>query len=340
MPRAFLTVGSVAVAALIAMVVSRYRSDLRKARARISIGSSIAKTECGPIEYTELGQGPALLVVHGAGGGFDQGMSFGKTLAAKGFRVIAMSRFGYLRTPVPLDASAAAQADAHSCLLDHLGVSRAAIVGVLAGAPSALQMAIRHPDRVSALVLVVPAAYTPRPKNAPSISPARGTEFLFSTALRSDFLFWTAMRITPGTLIRGLLGTPPDDLDRVSREERARVYAMMEEILPVTPRRAGLLNDANVVGSIPRYDLEHISAPTLCVSVADDLYGTYSAARYTAKHVPGARFIGYSRGGHIFAGHQDHLIEEIAAFLDRGDKPLHASREGKETGLGQLSFAQ
>jgi hypothetical protein len=33
MPRAFLTVGSVAVAALIAMVVSRYRSDLRKARA-------------------------------------------------------------------------------------------------------------------------------------------------------------------------------------------------------------------------------------------------------------------------------------------------------------------
>ena len=34
----------------------------------------------------------------------------------------APSRFGYLRTPLPSDASPAAQADAHSCLLDALGL--------------------------------------------------------------------------------------------------------------------------------------------------------------------------------------------------------------------------
>jgi len=43
-----------------------------------------------------------LLAIHGSGGGYDQGI-----------RVIAMSRFGYLRTPMHTDASAAAQADAH-----------------------------------------------------------------------------------------------------------------------------------------------------------------------------------------------------------------------------------
>ncbi len=57
-----------------------------------------------------------------------------------------MSRFGYLRTPMPADASAAAQTDAHMCLLDALGIRQAAIMGGSAGAPSALQMAIRHPD--------------------------------------------------------------------------------------------------------------------------------------------------------------------------------------------------
>ena len=136
-----------------------------------------------------------------------------------------------------------------------------------------------------------------------------------------------AMHVVPNTLVRGILATPPSDLLEVSPEERARVYAMMDDILPVTARREGLLNDADVVKSLQRYDLEHITAPTLCVSVADDQFGTFAAARYTAEHIRGARFIGYSRGGHIFAGHHDHLISEIAKFLDRGDRSLYALRE-------------
>jgi pimeloyl-ACP methyl ester carboxylesterase len=88
-------------------------------------------------------------------------MAFAGALADHGIRVIAMSRFGYLRTPMPADASAAAQADAHVCLLDALGIRQAAVIGGSAGAPSALQMAIRHPDRVTALVLLVPLAYKP-----------------------------------------------------------------------------------------------------------------------------------------------------------------------------------
>ena len=93
--------------------------------------------------------------------GTTKGMAFAGTLAQNGIRVIAMSRFGYLRTPMPADASAAAQADAHVCLLDALGIRRAAVMGGSAGAPSALHEAIRHPDPVSALILLVPLAYKP-----------------------------------------------------------------------------------------------------------------------------------------------------------------------------------
>ena len=59
------------------------------------------------------------------------------------------------------------------CLLDALGIRRAAVVGGSAGAPSALEMTLRHPDRVSALVLLVPLAYKP-PTQADSAPPMPG----------------------------------------------------------------------------------------------------------------------------------------------------------------------
>src|SRR5262245_45830880 len=149
-------------AASSAMSYGTYRRDLAVARARLADASELVATPCGPIEYASVGAGPPILLVHGAGGGFDHGLAIGAPLATRGHRVVAMSRFGYLRTPLPADASAAAQADAHECLLDVLGIRRAAVVGFSAGAPSSLQLALRHPERCAALVLVLPGAYVPR----------------------------------------------------------------------------------------------------------------------------------------------------------------------------------
>lgn len=127
-----------------------------------------------------------------------------------GFRVIALSRFGYLRTPLPADASAAVQADVHACLLDALNIRRAAIIGASAGAPSAMQFALRHKERTAVLVLLVPAAYVPRPGGALPMKTPAGLEFLFDTALNSDFLFWLApgLRVTP-CYARSSLPRPP-----------------------------------------------------------------------------------------------------------------------------------
>lgn len=290
---------------------------MRKAGERVATGSEVVETRCGPIEYTTAGNGPAVLFVHGAGGGFDQGRDFIEPLVKSGLRVVLMSRFGYLRTPLPADASPAAQADAHACLLDALGIERAAVFGASAGAPSSLQFALRHPQRCAALVLLVPAAYVPRAGGAASLETPPGTQLLFETALKSDFLFWGAVRFANGTVLRAILATPPEVVAQASADEQARVKRMMKLILPVSPRRLGLLNDAAVTSSLPRYELERIAAPTLVISVADDLFGTYEAARYTAEHIPRARFVGFPTGGHVWVGHHRQVISEIAAFLRR-----------------------
>jgi pimeloyl-ACP methyl ester carboxylesterase len=76
-----------------------------------------------------------------------------------------------------------------------------------------------------------------------------------------------------------------------------------------------MLNDARIGGSLPRYELERIAARTLVISAADDLYGTFPGARYTADHVPNGRFVGYDSGGHAWVGHHREVMSEIRAFL-------------------------
>ena len=84
----------------------RFNGDMQAARARAAQGSMLIETRCGPIEVQKAGLGLPLLAVHGSGGGHDQGLAFARPLASQGIRVIAMSRFGCLRTPMPADALA------------------------------------------------------------------------------------------------------------------------------------------------------------------------------------------------------------------------------------------
>ncbi len=293
----------------------RFSKDMEIARAHAAQGSVLLQTRCGPIEYQEAGAGMPLLAVHGSGGGHDQGMAFAGGLATQGIRVIAMSRFGYLRTPMPADASAAAQADAHVCLLDALGLVKAAVMGGSAGAPSALQMALRHPSRVSALVLLVPLTYKP-PTQADSAAPMPPwVENLMMRMIASDFLFWTALHVARDQVIKTVLATPPELLKAASAAEQARVNAMLKNILPVSSRAQGLISDTAVGKHLGPSPLSSIRLPTLIISARDDRYGTFASAQYTASQIAGASFIGFDSGGHTWVGHNDEVMAALVKLL-------------------------
>jgi pimeloyl-ACP methyl ester carboxylesterase len=296
----------------------QFDGDIERARARSRQGSKLIDTRCGPIEMQQAGAGVPMLVIHGSGGGHDQGMAFAGSLVQHGIRVVAMSRFGYLRTPMPsdaADASAAAQADAHLCLLDALGIRRAAVMGGSAGAPSALQMALRHPDRVSALILLVPLTYKP-PSHADSAAPMPAwVEGTMMRLLGSDFLFWAAVHVARDQVIKVVLATPPELLAAAGPQERARVNAMIDNILPVSARAAGLRSDTAVGKHLAPAALETLHVPTLIVSARDDRYGTYAGAMYTASRIACAKFIGFDQGGHTWVGHDDEVMAEIVRLV-------------------------
>jgi 2-hydroxy-6-oxonona-2,4-dienedioate hydrolase len=303
--------GATAVAAVASTAFQRYRRELKDKTDALEARHQFVETSHGAVEYTREGSGPAALVIHGAGGGFDQGLYLGRDMLSLDFDIIAPSRFGYLGTPVPEDASIPAQADAHAALLDKLGIDEAIVMGVSAGAPSAIELAVRHPSRVRALILVVPRAYDPQ--NQVGVEDTG----LNKAAIRmfeksADFTYWLSSQIARKPLVR-FFGVEPKLEGKAAPEQRERITAIIKDMLPLSQRVHGIEID-NASG-VPEPDLAKVTAPTLIISAEDDLYHTLPGARYAAEHIPGAQLKVFQTGGHLLLSHEADTRLVIANFL-------------------------
>jgi 2-hydroxy-6-oxonona-2,4-dienedioate hydrolase len=288
-----------------------YMRDLARARARLTGRSQTISTPFGDIEYALVGQGGPVMVVHSTAGGFDQGLDMIGPLANHGYRLIAPSRFGYLRSASPANLTAGMQADAYVALLDRLGVQKVSVVAISAGAWSSLQFAIRHPDRCQKLVLLVPANHLP-----PGVSIHGGA--LVRAIFNSDLVAWAAVKlmpVMPGGMTRTMLGTDPDVIRMAGPDEQARIRQLLEHLLPISPRIKGIEFDIKSTAIPELYAIEKISCPVLTISAADDAFGTAVRAKSIAADVPHGRAVIYQTGGHALAGHYEDVRREVASFL-------------------------
>ena len=78
-----------------------YQRDMARLRADLAKGSTLIDTRHGLIEVATSGEGTPVLLLHGAGGGYDQALLLARMFGPPGHRWIAVSRFGYLRSEVP-----------------------------------------------------------------------------------------------------------------------------------------------------------------------------------------------------------------------------------------------
>jgi pimeloyl-ACP methyl ester carboxylesterase len=102
------------------------------------------------------GAGPALVCVHGLAVSSRYFVPLAERLAAR-HRVVVPDLPGYGKSPTPPEALGIEQlADALTAWLDLLDVERAPLVGNSLGCQVAVDLAVRRPERVAALVLLGP----------------------------------------------------------------------------------------------------------------------------------------------------------------------------------------
>lgn len=106
---------------------------------------------------TDVGSGPAVLMLHGTAPGTTAEGNFAQLIPAlAGHRVLAPDLLGFGASPKPLDVDygPALWARQGWSVLDARGVDRAVLIGNSMGARVALTMAAQQPDRTRGLVLM------------------------------------------------------------------------------------------------------------------------------------------------------------------------------------------
>lgn len=263
--------------------------------AGLRASSRIVNTRRGEIEYATASAGSPVLISHGTLGGFDQGIVAAELILAPQFRPIAVSRPGYLRTPLAAGASPEEQADAFAALLDSLAIDRVPTMGISGGGPPALQFALRHPHRCTAVVLI--CAVTQRlvlPRRAALASrfPAIATSSL------ANWLVSLLYHHFPAPIAQQAF-TQFERSQAMPATNRRDALRLMATSVPVNPRYDGVMNDAAYLSTLAEYPLAQIQQPTLIIHGSADAVVPFAHAEFAASKIPNAKLIKQENGSHF-----------------------------------------
>jgi pimeloyl-ACP methyl ester carboxylesterase len=283
-----------------------YRREIVAARERVS-GAPIVKWAEGTIEYETGGKRVPVLVIHGAGGGFDQGRLLAETALQDEFSWIAPSRFGHLGSDVPNDADIHLQAQAYEELLNALGIGKVAVLAISAGGPSAIQFALEQPDRCVALVLLSAVSLT--------VPEYDKTANFFKVIYKTDFGFYLVSRLFRKKLL-SQFGVTKQVLETMTEEQRILVDALLDTMLPAVSRMPGIEYDSWQGVSPSQWPLEMIDVPTLVIHARDDTLIPFSHGENSASRIPQAQLVAFPTGGHlIFIFERKKVAQHISSFV-------------------------
>jgi pimeloyl-ACP methyl ester carboxylesterase len=294
---------------LVVLTYPEYHDTITKTQQQLKSDSTVLNTEYGDIEYAVRGEGPPVLMIHGAGGGYDQGLWMGKVFFGEDYRFISVSRYGYLRSSIPENASVKMQSDAYEPLLDNLNVDKVIVVGVSAGGPSATQFANDYPDRCSALILI----------SAVSMGPAPGDKApvyvnIIHTIQQSDYAYWLVTKFLQPTILE-LMGIPTDVYATFNPEQKALAQEMLDIMHPMSERYDGTINDEKMIKSytVPTTNLR---APTLIIHAKDDVLVSYEHAENAHNKINQSQLVLYDTGGHGMLSQMDSTRVLVKDFLN------------------------
>ena len=298
--RIFIGIGLILIVMVVFIAVVYYR-DINRSYKRVQSRGTVIPSAYGDIEYTSGGSGPDVLVIHGAGGGYDQGELLVKAVIGDNFHWIAPSRFGYLRSTFHSGATWDDQAHAYASLLDNLGLEKVAVVALSQGGPSALLFAILHPERVSSLTLVSCGVASSVDANQ---DEANKKGNMLKTIFQSDLLYWLSTKLFKKQFME-LMGASDAVVSSLTPQQRKLAEQVIDFMNPVSPRSSGVIMDNTA--KMPNERIASIQAPTLVVHAKDDMLQLYHNAEYAVSTIPGAKLMRFEKGGHLLM-----VVEKMA----------------------------
>ena len=204
------------------------------------ITGTILPTSAGPIEHIVEGaaDGVPVLVLHGSPGGIDAADIMSTFLPRNKFRVILLSRPGYLGSALGDRRTVDQQADLLAAVLDALGLPRAAVFGWSGGGPVAYRFAVRHPDRT---IAVLTTAAVSRPIQVPALDSA--SRFMFNTSV-GNWLMRVMIAHAPDKIVSGSLAA---EGNLTAEQLKARTAEVMSDEV----KRQFVLDLSGTVGHEP-----------------------------------------------------------------------------------------
>lgn len=281
-------------------------------------------TARGPIQCAVVGEGPAIVGLHGGMGGYDQSWLLAKAVAGdlQGYRIVAVSRPGYLGTALDLGRTPSEQADLVAALLAALDIPDAAIVAVSAGGPCALQFASLYPERCRSLILVS-ACTGPLETPQEILQRMRLMETLAQIPCLATMLRWRTAR-NPDQSARRSIREPElraktllhPEAGVLLRTLQSSVFEHMRDRLP------GTINDIGQFATLPQLPTLSITAPMLIVHGDADTVVPFDHAKAVGRQAAHAELLAIPRGEHVsLFTHLDLVRAKADRFLKASANP-------------------
>lgn len=200
-------------------------------------------------------------------------------------------------------------------LLDALGVGRVVVFGVSMGGDVALELALRHPDRVAGLVCIAPGGLIPR-------RPTASLQWLTWLVSRVGDRGLAAIAWASRPLVRRAVKQMVDDPRRMpsavveefvrqAYRPRAGVAYGIYNRATLGPR--GMLNDKS--GAVAS-----LRIPALFFHGHEDRLVPVEASRRAVSRMPQARLVELENCGHLPQLEQhEQFLKELETFLSQVD---------------------
>jgi pimeloyl-ACP methyl ester carboxylesterase len=310
-----LALAAALIAALAAAFFLLNTPDTDRAAMIEKYGGPDARFAEGPggmkVHWRDLGcrECPPLILIHGSSASLHTWLPLADRLGAER-RIIVYDQPGHgLTGPHPLDDySAAGMMQALDAVAAAAGVESFALGGNSMGGWISWRYALRHPERVNALILIDAAG---APLRAGETPPPLNLGFRL---MRNPLVRPLIERYTPRSLVkRSLLDTTT--VDSIVTEEMVDRYW---ELLRYPGNRRASAVRALADRELQAADrLSEIAAPTLILWGADDQLIRVSAADTFAERIPGSQKVIFDGVGHLpMEEAPDKTANAIRRFLE------------------------